>query len=103
MLTDIKNAFLRSFFARNYIRPLWGLYTAHWWEKSNRQGSPPHAIKERIVRDCARRFDAHTMIETGTFHGDMVYAVRNVFARIYTIELSETFCVRARQRLAQYP
>jgi protein-L-isoaspartate O-methyltransferase len=40
-----------------------------------------------------------TLIETGTYLGDMTYAQRKLFKQIYTIELSETLYKKAVDRL----
>ncbi len=57
------------------------------WAVRGRQGPPPHAFKEAIVKDYAARNRLETLVETGTYLGDMVWAVRHTFREIHTIEL----------------
>jgi hypothetical protein len=64
---------------------------------------PDHAVKEGIVAAHAAAFGASTLIETGTFLGDMDYAVKDIFHAIYSIELSPAIAQRARRRLHAYP
>jgi len=53
-------------------------------------------IKEKTVKSKGKGFD--TLIETGTYLGDMIWAQRNNFISIYSIELSKDLCLRARER-----
>src|SRR5262249_21720595 len=42
-------------------------------------------------------------VETGTFYGDTLYALRYTFDKLYSIELSEDFYRRAVKRFADEP
>lgn len=57
------------------------------WESRGRIGAAPHLVKQKNISDHAQRFGTRVMVETGTFHGDMCYAMRDRFEQIYTIEL----------------
>lgn len=70
------------------------------WEKIGRSSPPPHVVKETLVRDYARAFNIRTLVETGTYLGDMVYAMRKSFSKILSFELDEALCEQARQRFA---
>ncbi len=48
------------------------------WLKAGKPLPPPHRYKQRIVIDYARRFNLRSFVETGTYHGAMTWAVRNV-------------------------
>lgn len=58
------------------------------WLITGRPAPPPHKFKQQAVRRYAQRFACETLVETGTFRGDMLAAVRNDFAILYSIELS---------------
>jgi hypothetical protein len=73
------------------------------WRQQGKPIPPHHAVKERIVACYARAFGVTTMIETGTFLGDMDYAVKDLFGEIYSIELGAEIAQRARRRLRPYP
>jgi len=75
---------------------------ARTWVKAGRFG-PPHVVKQQMIRDFAERFHATTLIETGTFLGDMVYAMKDQFKSIYSIELSQELYDRARKSFEKYP
>lgn len=70
------------------------------WEHAGRsQGvNPPHIVKKKLVKAHQNAFKLDVLIESGTYYGDMVAAVRGDFQQIYSIELSESLANRARKR-----
>ena len=64
---------------------------------------PPHYVKQMLVTTFALINKHDTLVETGTYLGDMVEAQREYFKKIYSIELSEKLAENARQRFKQYP
>jgi hypothetical protein len=70
------------------------------WEKQGRPSPPPHIIKEELIRDYAKTFNTHILIETGTYLGDMVHAMKKTFSRIISFELDQTLAAQARERFA---
>jgi|TARA_B100000315_G_scaffold254685_1_gene296265 hypothetical protein len=58
--------------------------------------------KQRTVRDYAKRFSADTFVETGTFRGNMVNTVKDVFSSIRSIELNDTLYREADGRFKKY-
>lgn len=71
------------------------------WEKAGRPAPPPHSIKQRIVRETARRHQLKVLIETGTYKGAMLEAQRKRFDHLYSIELFEPLYQAARERLGK--
>ena len=59
---------------------------------------PPHIVKQRVLVSYGRKFELRTLVETGTYEGDMIEATKNVFEHIYSIELSKELFERAKQR-----
>jgi len=59
--------------------------------------SPPR-YKQLTVLDYGRRYGVRVFVETGTYLGDMVWAVRNAFATIHSIELSPELARHAARR-----
>jgi hypothetical protein len=68
------------------------------WERKGKPLPTPERIKQDIVKDYAKSFSLRTFIETGTYHGGMVHAVKRCFERIWSIELDKNLCEEARQR-----
>lgn len=72
------------------------------WEKTGRSVPPPHTFKVRTVKAYAKRFSTPILVETGTYLGDMVFAVRHTFDQIYSLELDEDLYQKARVRFADF-
>lgn len=70
------------------------------WMAAGRPVPPPHLVKQRVIRRLARRFGLPVFVETGTYRGDMVDAVKGDFERVYSIELGGELHRRARERFA---
>lgn len=96
--------FLKSLIKRT---PVYGLYLHYLekrkfddWLRNNRVGPTPRLAKEKIIRDYAIRFKLDILVETGTYLGDTIEAMRKGFDRIYSIELSEELYQRAKIRFS---
>lgn len=62
------------------------------WKKSteiNIYKPDNHIYKQDRIKKIQKEFNFDTFIETGTYYGQMVYCVRNLFRRIYSIEIFE--------------
>ncbi len=68
------------------------------WEKSGRPVPPPHVVKQRTLRDFAKRFDLKIMVETGTCKGYMVEAMKKDFDQIFSIELSKALYEKVKKK-----
>ena len=76
-----------------------GHYPDYWYWKL--RGEPrriPHIVKQRTIIEYAQAFGLTTLIETGTYYGEMVAAMVGRFRRIYSIELDQELAARAKQR-----
>jgi len=69
------------------------------WIRRGRPAPAPPMIKLNVLRFYAQTFMPGIFVETGTYQGDTVYALRNAFRKLYTIELSHELYERARARL----
>jgi len=74
----------------------------HKWIKKNKPLPPPHILKQRIIKETAERYELSTLIETGTFMGEMIYAQRLNFNRIISIELQSNFFENAQRRFRKF-
>ncbi len=73
------------------------------WRRNGCPNPPPHSVKVEIVRSTARFHGLRMFVETGTYLGDMVAAVRGDFAHIWSIELDAALYARACRRFARDP
>jgi hypothetical protein len=88
--------------------PLYGAYKAlghypdYWyWILRGRPARSPHLLKQRVVREYGERFGLPTLVETGTYYGEMVAAMKNHFERIYSIEYVQELASRATRKFAR--
>ena len=86
---------------RTFIYPIWMDVSFRNWEKKGRPIPPPPAVKAEKIKDYARRFSIDILIETGTYTGNMVSLMKGVFGQIFSIELDNDFCQRAKERFAK--
>jgi hypothetical protein len=82
----------------------WRLQRLHRaWVRSGSPDPPSHVYKQSVVAEYARRHGLNVLVETGTYLGDMIYAMLGVFAEIRSIELNPKFYEIARKRFARHP
>jgi hypothetical protein len=90
--------------------PFYGVYKAlghypdYWYWKL--RGEPirsPHLLKQRTVRDYAQRYGLRVLVETGTYYGEMVVAMKKRFAEIYSVEFDPQLAQRAMKKFAHWP
>ena len=88
--------------------PVYGAYKAlghypdYWyWILRGRPARSPHLLKQKVVREYGERFGLRTLVETGTYYGEMVAAMKNRFDRIYSIEFVPALAQRATRKFAR--
>jgi hypothetical protein len=81
-----------------------GHYPDFWyWRLRGMPERSPHLVKQRTVREYGERFDLRILIETGTYYGEMVYAMKKHFDRIYSIEHDPSLARRAIRKFERFP
>ncbi len=68
------------------------------WQKNGCSNPPPHFVKQLIVSEYQNKYRYSTLIETGTYMGDMVEAQKNNFKKIISIELGDDLYKNAKIR-----
>ena len=88
--------------------PVYGAYKAighypdYWyWILRGRPERSPHLLKQKVVREYTEKFGLRTLVETGTYYGEMVAAMRRRFDRIYSIEFVPALAERAWRKFAR--
>jgi len=74
-----------------------------YWILRGRPVRSPHIIKQKTVREYAEGFGLGSMVETGTYYGEMVSAQRKNFEEIFSVEFVPELAEKARKRFAQWP
>src|SRR5947209_2730749 len=74
-----------------------------WWKLRGSPARTPHLLKQRTVAEYAQRYGLRVLVETGTYHGDMVAAMRHRFDEIYSIEFDPELAAVAARNFARWP
>jgi len=69
--------------------PAYPLYKKILYAKQNLARIKLHKKKQAVIRHYQNIYSPSIFIETGTYHGQMVQAMKNIFKTIYSIELGE--------------
>lgn len=79
-----------------------GHYPDYWyWKLRGQPVRSPHLLKQRTVLEYARRYGLRTLVETGTYYGEMVAAMRRHFDQIYSVEFDHALAERARKKFSR--
>jgi hypothetical protein len=73
------------------------------WLRNDCTGPAPRVVKHDTVIKLATEFTLRTFVETGTYLGTMVNAVKHTFSTIYSIELDRTLASHAARRFVRHP
>jgi hypothetical protein len=81
-----------------------GHYPDYWyWHLRGKPVRSPHLLKERTVREYGERYGLRILIETGTYYGEMIYAMKDRFDRLYSVECDPALARRASRIFARDP
>jgi hypothetical protein len=73
------------------------------WTLAGQPVPPTHGLKHHVLKQHALEFQLDTLIETGTFLGNMIASTASLFKHIYSIELDEELYNSAKTRFARVP
>lgn len=71
--------------------------TLNRWKRAGEPSPPPHIVKVKTVEKFQQLTKYSTLVETGTFMGDMIQSQLQNFDKIYSIELSEDYWKNAKE------
>jgi hypothetical protein len=72
------------------------------WNKGIKTIPPPHIIKQRNILNIKNKYNLNTLVETGTYMGDMIKAMKDEFSTIYSIELSKELYEKAKKKFIKH-
>src|SRR3954468_980516 len=88
--------------------PVYGVYKAlghhpdYWyWILRGRPTRSPHLLKQKTVREYGEKYGLRVLVETGTYYGEMVAAMRTRFDQIYSIEYVQELADSAAKKFAR--
>jgi hypothetical protein len=68
------------------------------WQNNGCPVPPPHFIKQNVIKEYRIKYGYGTLIETGTYLGDMVEAQKKIFDKVISIELGYELFKKAEKR-----
>lgn len=95
-----------SLLKKTFLYKLWLKYRipqvekkiAKNWLKSGKPAPPPHIIKFNEIKRCRKINNATILIETGTYKGAMLDSCKNLFDKLYSIELDKKLFEEAKAK-----
>jgi len=94
---------LKRTFLYDLLKRFKGRAELRAWLRNGKPDPVPAYCKQETVREYARRFSLKSLVETGTYLGDMVRAVRGDFAKIISIELDRALHEQAVRLFSKWP
>ena len=81
-----------------------GHYPDYWyWKLRGEPVRSPHLVKQRTVLEYAQRYGLRVLVETGTYYGEMVAAMKDRFEEIYSVEFDSVLARRAQTKFSRWP
>jgi hypothetical protein len=97
-MKQILKSFIPLFLLNSYRRFRNNRDYNQWIKSGCQEVSPPHLVKQKTITEYQQNYGYTTLIETGTYLGDMVEAQRKRFKKVISIELSEELWKKAQKR-----
>jgi hypothetical protein len=72
------------------------------WYFKKKPAPPPQVVKQKALKNYAKKHRVNIFIETGTYYGDTTWAMRKFFKKLYSIELSEELFKKAEKRFEKF-
>lgn len=93
---------IHSNFLYRKIKKFWHKKKFRKWTLSGKPIPPPHMVKQLTVKTYAAQFGIDIFVETGTYLGEMIGAVKYNFKKIYSIELGHELYENARKKFSKH-
>lgn len=101
--SDLFRRIRRSRLIHEYVKPIYARRLLRQWWQLGRPAPPPHEIKLAAILYLADRIGAKVLVETGSYLGDTVRALRGRFDLIASIEIAPVFAEPLQREFADDP
>jgi hypothetical protein len=79
-------------------------YPDYWyWKLRAHPKRSPHLLKQRALLEYAEKYRLRTLIETGTYYGEMVAALQRRFDRVDSVESLPDLAGAAARKFKRFP
>lgn len=102
MIYKFIKLFIPSTILADYFHRVGSAREISEWEGNGSPIPPPNSVKQRIVTEYGKKYNANILVETGTYLGSMIYAQKKKFKEIHTIELSQDYYKKAQELFKEY-
>lgn len=86
----------------NILLPIFQILEVKKWQERGMNPPTPQLIKHSVVREYLYKYRIQTLVETGTYLGVMINALKRNCNEIYTIELDKQLYERAKKKFKKY-
>jgi len=76
--------------------------TIEIWLKEGEKLPVPHAMKRKIIKEIIQKNNIQAFVETGTYKGYMVDAVKDLLPKIYSVEINTFLAHKAIKRFHKH-
>jgi len=97
------NRIVKQILSKTVFYRLYQMHRTWDWRRKGMKGPPPHLVKVQTVMRYARNKGIRLFVETGTYWGDMIQAVRGLYDEMWSIEVAHDLCVKAVKRFRSDP
>lgn len=91
------------FILGRFLRNTKSMVTYPFWILSGKPAPDNHVYKKNRVRSVGALFSCETFIETGTFYGQMINAMKDHFHKVLSVELFEPLYVLNQSSFSDHP
>lgn len=79
-------------------------YPDYWyWRARSHPKRSPHLVKQRALLEYANKYNLRILVETGTYYGEMVAAMRRSFDRVDSVESVPELARAAGRKFKRFP
>jgi hypothetical protein len=101
-LARLAKGFITSGFVCDVLRSRHRPRIVAEWESSGRSVPAPPEVKRSLLLEYAKQYNLSLLVETGTFWGGTVAAMRRHFRRVISIELEPRMARHSQRRFARF-
>lgn len=89
-------------FLKNFLRKKIDSFKYLHWKQNGKLIPTPLKAKQLVIKEYQILYNSQVLVESGTYMGDMVFAMKDQFKKVYSIELSVELYYRALKRFNKF-
>lgn len=101
-IKEIIENIIRKTFIYYILKPIYDKQAVLKWEKKGKPIPLPDPLKRVVIKEYANKFSLFIFVETGTYFGDTIAATKDIFSKIFSIEIDKALYYKAKKRFAKF-